>query len=64
MSSKASTVCVVAVSSEAAAGGITGSVVRKVESSSCCGEGGRLGPFGERAEKSVSADLGNRHAVY
>ena len=53
MSSKASTVCVVAVSSEAAAAGIAGSDVRKVVSSSCCGERRRAGVCSASAPNSV-----------
>src|SRR5215510_3024796 len=61
LSSKASTVCVVAVSSEAAPAGITESVVRKGVSNSCCGEDRRL--VLETAEKTVAADLGDGHAL-
>src|SRR5262245_45762500 len=61
LSSKASTVCVVAVSSEAAPGGITGSVVRKGVSNSCCGEDRRL--VLETSEKTVAADLNDGHAL-
>src|SRR4029450_11041545 len=61
LSSKASTVCVVAVSSEAAPGGITESVVRKGVSNSCCGEDRRL--VLETAEKTVAADLDDGHAL-
>src|SRR5262249_19915079 len=62
LSSNASTVCVVAVSSEVAPGGITESVVRKGVSSSCCSECGRALFSGQRAKKAVTADFGDGHA--
>src|SRR3974390_3540711 len=63
LSSNASTVCVVAVSSEAAAGGIAGSFVRKGASGSCHVEYGCAGGVRKRTEKAVTADLGNGHAL-
>src|SRR6185437_31907 len=60
LSSKASTICVVAVSSNAAEAGITGSVVRKAVSGSCCGEDllrdVRAGRIRRNAEQAVGAD--------
>src|SRR5450830_493555 len=64
LSSKASTICVIAVSSEAAAGGITGSDVRKGVSSSCCGQRRRAGMFGKPAEQSIGSDIGDGHRQY
>src|SRR5579875_3964958 len=56
LSSKASTICVVAVSSKAAAGGIGRSGVRKGSSGS---DGDALGHIGQLAEQAVAADLGD-----
>src|SRR6478752_10644264 len=63
LSSNASTVWVVAVSSEAAAEGITESGVRKGVSSSCCGKRGGVHFIGKRAKKAVAADFGDGHAL-
>src|SRR5215472_8223051 len=63
LSSNASTVWVVAVSSDAAAGGMTGSDVRKGASSSCCGQGRVTRFVSERAKEAVAADLGDDHAL-
>src|SRR6185312_11595598 len=64
LSSNASTVWVVAVSSEAAADGITGSVVRKAGSGSCCCERYCTAFIGEAAKKAVAADFVDGHAVH
>src|SRR5262249_21480049 len=63
LSSKASTVCAVAVSSEAAAGGITESGVRKGVSSSCCGKDGGVRLVSKSAKQTVAADFGDGHAL-
>src|SRR5262245_5279341 len=63
LSSNASTVWVVAVSSEAAAGGITGSVVRKVGSGSCCCKSHRAFVH-EAAEETVGADFVYDHTAH
>src|SRR5262245_51534028 len=64
LSSNASTVWVVAVSSEAAAGGITGSVVRKAGSGSCCCKSDNAAFVGEAAEEAVTADFVDDHTAH
>src|SRR5262245_27119415 len=64
LSSNASTVCVVAVSSEAAAGGITGSFVRKAGSSSCCCKFYSTGFVRKGAEEAIAADFVDDHTVH
>src|SRR6185437_14006410 len=63
LSSKASTIWVVAVSSEAAEAGITGSGVRKAVSGSCCGENSlrnvRAVRIRKNAEQAVGSDTCN-----
>src|SRR5215470_12666942 len=61
LSSNASTVCVVAVSSEAAVGGITESGVRKGVSSSCCDKCGGARFIGESTKKTVATHFGDGH---